>query len=131
MNRKVAVAAIVGGLMHTMSVLRGQEVQPVPSRVRPTAGELLPPQGIAPLTPTVAEDLQRQITELAGRVSVLEQAQANTAGFTKVGNDYVFAPTSGNVSIKAPMNFTIQGGGTMKLLASGMLEQKGAMILIN
>jgi hypothetical protein len=131
MNRKVAVAAIVGGLMHTMSVLRGQEVQPVPTRIRPPVGELPPPRSIAPLTPTVAEDLQRQITELAGRVNVLEQAQASTVGFTKVGSDYVFAPASGNVSIKAPMDFTIKGGAAIRLQASGNLEQRGAMILIN
>jgi hypothetical protein len=131
MNRKVAVAAIVGGLMHTMSVLRGQEVQPVPARVRPPAGELLLPPGTMPLTPAMAADLQRQITELAARVSVLEQAQANTVGFTKVGNDYVFAPASGNVSIKAPMDLTIKGGAAVRLHASGNLEQRGAMILIN
>jgi hypothetical protein len=131
MNRKVAVAAIVGGMMHTMSVLRGQEVQTVPTRVRLPVGELLPPQGIAPLTPAVAEDLQRQITELAARVSVLEQTQANTAGFTKVGNDYVFAPVSGNVSIKAPMDFTIKGSAAIRLHATGNVEQRGAMILIN
>src|SRR4051812_36178181 len=115
MNRKVAVAAIVGGLMHTVSMLRGQEIQPVSPRLRTRPGELPPPQGILPSTAPTPEDLQRQITELAARVSVLEQTQANTAGFTKVGSDYVFAPASGNVSIKAPMNFTIQGGGTMKL----------------
>jgi hypothetical protein len=147
MNRKVAVAAIVGGLMHTMSVLRGQEVQPVPARVRPPVGELLPPQGIAPLTPAVADDLQRQINELSARVNVLAQAQANTVGFTKVGNDFVFAPTSGNVSIKAPMNLkiegaalvdlraastlTIRGDGTVDLRATGTLQQRGAIILIN
>jgi len=131
MNRKVAVAAIVGGLMHTMSLLRAQEVQPVPTRVRPPIGELPPPQGIAPLTPSVADDLQRQINELSARVNLLEQAQANTVGFTKVGNDFVFAPTSGNVSIKAPMNLKIQGAAGIDINAAGTLQQKGAMILLN
>lgn len=132
MNRKIAVAAIVGGLMHTMSLLRGQEVQPAPgARVRPPAGELLPRQGTATLTPAVVDDLQRQITALAGRVSVLEQAQANSVGFTKVGNDFVFAPTTGNVAIKAPMSLTIQGGANVRLLAGADLEQKAAMIRIN
>jgi hypothetical protein len=132
MNRKLAVAAIVGGLMHTMSLLRGQEVQPAPGvRVRPPTGQLLPPQGTATLTPAVADDLQRQITALAGRVAALEQVQANSVGFTKVGNDFVFAPTSGNVSIKAPMNLTIQGAANVRLLAAADLEQKGAMIRIN
>ena len=132
MNRKIAVAAIVGGLMHTMSLLRGQEVQPVPgARVRPPVGELLPPQGTATLTPAVADDLQRQINELSARVNVLAQAQANTVGFTKVGNDFVFAPTSGNISIKAPMNLKIEGAATVDLRAAGTLQQRAAMILIN
>ena len=131
MNRKIAVAAIVGGLMHTMSLLRGQEVQPAPgARVRPPVGELLPPQGTATLTPAVADDLQRQINELSARVTVLAQAQANTVGFTKVGNDFVFSQTTGNVAIKAP-NLTIQGTANVRLLAGGDLEQKAAMIRIN
>ena len=126
MNRKVAVAAIVGGLMHTMSVLRGQEVQPVPSRIRPPVGELKPaPQGTATLTPAVVDDLQRQINELTARVNVLAEAQANTVGFTKVGNDFVFAPTSGNVSIKAPMNLKIEGAGSLNLRAAGALTIRG------
>jgi hypothetical protein len=79
----------------------------------------------------VVDDLQRQITALAGRVSVLEQAQANSVGFTKVGNDFVFAPTTGNVAIKAPMSLTIQGAANVRLLAGGDLEQKAAMIRIN
>jgi hypothetical protein len=80
MNRKVAVAAIVGGLMHAVSVLRGQEVQPVPTRVRPPVGELMLPPATVPLTPAVADDLQRQINELTARLNVLAQAQANTVG---------------------------------------------------
>ena len=132
MNRKIAVAAIVGGLMHTVSLLRGQEVQPVPGgRVRPPVTELPPPQGIATLTQAAVDDLQRQITALAGRVNVLEQAQANSVGFTKVGNDFVFAPATGNVAIKAPMNLTIQGAATIRLLAGADLEQKGALIKLN
>ena len=130
MNRKIAVAAIVGGLMHTMSVLRGQEVQPVPTRIRPP-GALPPPEGAVTLTQAVVDDLQRQITALAGRVDVLAQAQANSVGFTKVGNDFVFAPTSGNVAIKAPMMLTIQGAATVRLLAGANLEQKGALIKLN
>jgi hypothetical protein len=130
MNRKIAVAAIVGGLMHTMSLLRGQEIQPVPTRIRPPAA-VLPPEGTVTLTQAVVDDLQRQITALAGRVDVLAQAQANSVGFTKVGNDFVFAPTSGNVSIKAPMMLTIQGAATVRLLAGADLEQKGAMIKLN
>jgi hypothetical protein len=132
MNRKIAVAAIVGGLMHTVSLLRGQEVQPVPGgRLRPPVTELPPPQGTATLTQAVVDDLQRQITALAGRVNVLEQAQANSVGFTKVGNDFVFAPATGNVAIKAPMMLTIQGAATIRLLAGADLEQKAAMIRIN
>lgn len=131
MNRKIAVAAIVGGLMHTMSLLRGQEVQPVPrARVRPPVGEV-PPQGNATLTPAVVDDLQRQINELTGRVNALAQAQADSVGFSKVGNDFVFAPTTGNVTIRAPMNLTIQGGASIKLAASANLEQKAPMISIN
>ena len=130
MNRKIAVAAIVGGLMHTMSLLRGQEVQPVPrARVRPPVGEL-PPQG-ATLTPAVVDDLQRQINELTGRVTALAQAQADSVGFSKVGNDFVFAPPSGNVTITAPVNLTMQGGASIKLDAAANLEQKAAMISIN
>lgn len=145
MNRKLAVAAIVGGLMHTMSVLRGQE--PVPARVRPPVGDLKPPLGNATLTPAVADDLQRQINELTARVKVLADAQANTVGFTKVGNDFVFAPTSGTVSISAPMglkmesgasvdlhagsNLKIQGDGSVDLRAVGTLQQRGATILLN
>lgn len=131
MNRKIAVAAIVGGLMHTMSVLRGQEIQPVPTRIRPPINELPPAQGTATLTQAVVDDLQRQITALAGRVDVLAQAQANTVGFTKVGNDFVFAPASGNVAIKAPMMLTIQGASTIRLLAGADLEQKAAVIKLN
>lgn len=122
MNRKIAVAAIVGGLMHTMSVLRGQEIQPVPTRIRPP-GALPPPEGTATLTQAVVDDLQRQITALAGRVDVLAQAQANSVGFSKVGNDFVFAPATGNVEIKAPM--------MLRLLAGANLEQKGALIKLN
>jgi hypothetical protein len=131
MNRKIAVAAIVGGLMHTVSLLRGQEIQPVPTRIRPPAGALPPPEGTATLTQAVVDDLQRQITALAGRVDVLAQAQANSVGFTKVGNDFVFAPTTGNVSIKAPMMLTIQGAATIRLLAGADLEQKAAVIKLN
>jgi hypothetical protein len=140
MNRKIAVAAIVGGLMHTMSVLRGQEVQPVPrERPRLPSGRVPPAQTNATLTPAVINDLQRQITELAGRVSVLEQKQANSLGFTKVGNDFVFAPDSGNVKINAPQGLTIQGattmeltaGASMRLRADGDIEQRGAMIRLN
>jgi hypothetical protein len=95
----------------------------------------------------VADDLQRQINELSTRVNVLAQAQANTVGFTKVGDDFVFEPTDGNVSIKAPMNLkiessaavdlrargnlTIQGDASVDLRAAGTLQQRGAMILIN
>jgi hypothetical protein len=131
MNRKIAVAAIVGGLMHTVSLLRGQEIQPVPTRIRPPVGALLPPESTATLTQAVVDDLQRQITALAGRVDVLAQAQANSVGFTKVGNDFVFAPASGNVSIKAPMMLTIQGAATIRLLAGADLEQKAALIRLN
>ena len=130
MNRKIAVAAIVGGLMHTMSVLRGQEIQPVPTRIRPP-GALPPPEGTVTLTQAVVDDLQRQITALAGRVDVLAQAQANSVGFTKVGNDFVFAPATGNVETKAPMMLTIQGAATIRLLAGANLEQKGALIKLN
>ena len=149
MNRKIAVAAIVGGLMHTMSLLRGQEVQkPVPgARTRLPGGEVPTVQGNATLTPAVMDDLQRQITELAGRVSVLEQTQANSVGFTKVGNDFIFAPTSGNISIKAPKNLeieaastvdlraggalTIRGDASVDLRAAGTLQQRAALISIN
>jgi hypothetical protein len=131
MNRKIAVAAIVGGLMHTMGLLRGQEIQPAPTRIRPPVGALPPPEGTATLTQAVVDDLQRQITALAGRVDVLAQAQANSVGFTKVGNDFVFAPASGNVEIKAPMMLTIQGAATVRLLAGALLEQKGGMIKLN
>ena len=147
MNRKVAVAAIVGGLMHTMSVLRGQEVQRVPARVRPPVGELKPAPGTATLTPAAVEDLQRQINELTARVNVLAEAQANTVGFTKVGKDFVFAPTGGSVSISAPMgvkiesqasvdlhagsNLKILGDGSVDLRAVGTLQQRGATILLN
>lgn len=133
MNRKIAVAAIVGGLMHTVSLLRGQEVQkPVPgARTRLPSGEVPPVTGNPTLTPAVMDDLQRQITALAGRVSVLEQTQANSVGFTKVGNDFVFAPTTGNVAIKAPMRLTIQGATNVSLLAGVDLEQKAPMIRIN
>jgi hypothetical protein len=131
MNRKVAVAAIVGGLMHTMSVLRGQEVQPVPTRVRPPIGGLQPPVPTATLTPAAVDDLQRQINELTARVNVLAETQANTVGFTKVGNDFVFAPTSGNVSIKAPMNLKIEGAASVDLRAAGTLQQRAATILLN
>jgi hypothetical protein len=131
MNRKIAVAAIVGGLMHTVSLLRGQEIQPVPTRIRPPVGALPPPEGTVTLTQAVVDDLQRQITALAGRVDVLAQAQANSVGFTKVGNDFVFAPASGNVAIKAPMMLTIQGGATVRLLAGADLEQKAAVIKLN
>lgn len=140
MNRKVAVAAIVGGLMHTMSVLPGQEVQPVPKeRLRLPSGLVPPAQNNATLTPAVIDDLQRQITELAGRFSVLKQTQANSVGFTKVGNDFVFAPTAGNVKIKAPQGLTIQGattmeltaGASMRLRADADIEQRAAMIRLN
>ena len=131
MNRKVAVAAIVGGLMHTMSVLRGQEIQRVPARVRPPVGELKPAPGTATLTPATVEDLQRQINELTARVNVLAEAQANTVGFTKVGNDFVFQPASGNVSIKAPMNLKIEGASAVELRAGSTLQQRAAMILLN
>lgn len=126
MNRKVAVAAIVGGLMHTMSVLRGQEVQPVPTRVRPPIGGLQPAPGTATLAPApTVDDLQRQINELTARVNVLAEAQANTVGFTKVGNDYLFEPASGNVSIKAPMGLKIQGASSVDLRAAGNLKIRG------
>jgi hypothetical protein len=90
-----------------------------------------PPEGTATLTQAVVDDLQRQITALAGRVDVLAQAQANSVGFSKVGNDFVFAPASGNVSIKAPMMLTIQGAATIRLLAGADLEQKAAVIKLN
>ena len=131
MNRKIAVAAIVGGLMHTVSLLRGQEIQPVPTRIRPPVGALPPRESTATLSQAVVDDLQRQITALAGRVDLLAQAQANSVGFTKVGNDFVFAPASGNVAIKAPMMLTIQGAATVRLLAGADLEQKGAVIKLN
>jgi hypothetical protein len=131
MNRKVAVAAIVGGLMHAVSVLRGQEVQPAPVRVRPPVGELQLAPATVPLTSVVAEDLQRQINELTIRLNALAQAQANTVGFTKVGNDFEFAPASGNVSIKAPTTFTIQGGSDIRLFATGNIQQRGAAITLN
>jgi hypothetical protein len=140
MNRKFVVAAIVGGLMHMVSLLRGQEVQRAPTRLRPQTGELLPvPKDTATLSPSVVEDLQRQINALSARVDALTQAQASSVGFTKVGNDFVFAPATGNVTIKAPMNLaiqgaanlTIQGSSNVKLLAGANLEQRAPMITIN
>jgi len=139
MNRKIAVAAIVGGLMHTMSVLRGQEVQPVPRERPRLPGAVLEPTQTATLTPAVADDLQRQITELVGRVQVLEQAQATSVGFTKVGNDFVFAPPARNVRIQAPQGLTIQGatsielnaGAGMQLRAAEDLVQRAATIRLN
>jgi len=141
MNRKIAVAAIVGGLMHTMSVLRGQEVQPVQKeRPRLPSSQVPPPERIGALRPVVSiDDLQRQINELAARVGVLEQTQANSVGFTKVGNDLVLAPVAGNVKIRAPQELTIQGaanielsaGASMRLRAMAEIEQKGSMIRLN
>jgi hypothetical protein len=140
MNRKIAVAAIVGGLMHTMSLLRGQEPQPVtrtpgpPLPRDPSATTLsgeVPVAQDTSLTPAVVEDLQRQVAELTRRVDLMERAFANTVGFTKVGNDFVFEPSAGNVFIKAPMELTIQGGTNVKLAAGTVLEQKAATIKLN
>jgi len=140
MNRKIAVAAIVGGLMQAMSVLRGQEVQPVQKERSRLPMSRVPPAGnTATLTPVAVDDLQRQITELAARVSVVEQTQANSVGFTKVGNDFVFAPTAGDVKIKAPQGLTIQGamnmelsaGANMLLKANAGIEQKASIIQLN
>lgn len=126
MNRKIAVAAIVGGLMQTMSSLRGQEIQQAPARVRPSV-----PRGDASLKPTVIDDLQRQVAELTRRVDALEQAKANSVGFTKVGNDFVFAPDAGNVTIKAPMGLTLEGASTIRIAAGATITQKATTILLN
>jgi hypothetical protein len=140
MNRKIAVAAIVGGLMHTVSLLRGQEVQRTPTRLRTQTGELLPaPRDTATLSPSVVEDLQRQINALAARVDALTQAQAGSVGFTKVGNDLILAPLTGNVTIKAPMNLamegaanlTIKGSSNVSLEAGATMTQRASMIRIN
>jgi hypothetical protein len=91
-----------------------------------------PPEGTATLTQAVVDDLQRPDHRAGRPVDVLAQAQANLVGFSKVGNDFVFAPATGNVEIKAPMMLTIQGGAaTIRLLAGANLEQKGALIKLN
>jgi hypothetical protein len=117
MNRKVAVAALVGGLMHTVSLLRGQEPTP-----RPTTSE--------GLTPEIIEDLRKQVAELTRRVDLMERANANSMTFAKVGNDFVFAPPSGNVLIKAPAGLTIEGT-LINVAASGVLTHKGSTIKLN
>ena len=134
MNRKIAVAAIVGGLVHAVGLLRGQEPQPRVPRV-PT-GEPVPriegavsPTQEAALTREVAEDLQRQINELAKRLSVVEQTQATTVGFSRSGNDLVLSPP-GNVSIKAGTGIALQGS-TIDVTALGNLNQKAALIRLN
>ena len=134
MNRKIAVAAIVGGLVHAVGLLRGQEPQPRVPRV--PAGEPAPriegavsPTQEAALTREVAEDLQRQINELAKRLSVVEQTQATTVGFSKSGNDLVLSPP-GNVSIKAGTGIALQGS-TIDVTALGNLNQKAALIRLN
>ena len=61
MNRKVAVAAIVGGLMHTMSLLRAQEVQPVPTRI---CADLGPPAKVSrPFHAMTAEPMMSKPSE--------------------------------------------------------------------
>jgi hypothetical protein len=134
MNRKVAVAALVGGLMHTVSLLRGQEPQPPVSRTprQPVGQPSAPVIGgeTSGLTPEIVEDLRKQVAELTRRVDLMERANANSMSFDKVGNDFVFAPPSGNVLIKAPAGLTIQGS-VINVAASGVLTHKGSMINLN
>jgi hypothetical protein len=135
MNRKIAVAAIVGGLVHAVGLLRGQEPEPRVPRV-PAGEPTLPriegavsPTQEAALTRKVAEDLQRQINELARRLAAVEETQATTVGFSKSGNDLVLAP-AGKVSIKAGTGLALQGV-TIDVTASANLVQRGALILLN
>jgi len=134
MNRKVAVAAIVGGLMHTVSLLRGQEPQPPPSRTpRQPVGQPSAPViagETSGLTPEIIEDLRKQVAELTRRVDLMDRANANSMSFAKVGNDFVFAPPSGNVLIKAPAALTIQGT-IIDVTASAKLAHKGGTITLN
>lgn len=152
MNRKLAVAAIVGGFVQAVGLLRGQEPQ-TPTRVpRAAAGEPVSPrlqEALSPsrdtaLTREMADDLQRQITELGKRLSAVEQTQATTVGFSKSGNDLTLAP-AGKVAIKAPGGVTLEGplmaikgqtgvtleGASINVTASGQLIQKAAMIMLN
>lgn len=95
------------------------------------AGEMEPdaPRGLSRHHRRLGARLPCEI-KIRGRPPNVE-AQANTVGFTQVGNDFVFQPASGNVSIKAPMNLKIEGAGSVDLRAGATLQQRGAMILIN
>jgi len=155
MNRKIAVAAIVGGFVHAVGLLRGQEPQ---TRVpRTPVGQPVSPTISGTVSPTQAEDLQRQINELAkrlsaveqtlatqsqvdavtknqlaevtNRLSAVEQTQANTVGFTKSGNDLTLSP-AGKVTIKPAAGLSLQGP-TIDVTATGNLVQKAGMILLN
>jgi hypothetical protein len=82
------------------------------------------------LTPEIIEDLRKQVAELTRRVDLMDRANANSMSFAKVGNDFVFAPPSGNVLIKAPAALTIQGT-IIDVTASAKLAHKGGTITLN
>jgi len=134
MNRKIALAAIAGGLANVVGLLRGQEPQaptvraPAREPVSPRLGTIVPSQETT-LTREVAEDLQRQINDLAKRLAAVEQTQATTVGFSKNGNDLVLA-APGNVSLKSASGVTVEGAN-INVKASAQLIQTGAMIMLN
>lgn len=131
MKRKIAIAAIVGGVVHAFGLLRGKEPQAQTPR-EPTSRQLegsLSTTESATLTQKTAEDLQRQINELARRLAAVEQTQSTTVGFTKSGDDLVLAP-AGKVAIKAATALSLQGT-TIDVTAAGTLVQKGALIQLN
>ena len=134
MNRKIALAAIAAGMSQVVGLLRGQEPQPRVTRVptaplSPRLGAVTSSSPDTALTREMAEDLQRQINELAKRLAAVEQTQSTTVGFSKNGNDLVLAP-AGNISIKAGTGVTLEGA-SINVKAAGQLIQKGAMILLN
>ncbi len=134
MNRKIAVAAIAAGLVQAVSVLRGQEARtpitrtprrlPAMDSSDPTLNATLARDTTTTLTRAMVEDLQKQVADLTRRLALVETAQANTFGFTKSGDDFVFAPTTGNVAIRSANGLALRASSTLNLEAMQDIQQR-------
>ena len=124
MNRKGALGAIIAAVASAVALARGQETR------LPTRSTTLS---------LSEEELRKRVAELESRVQELSTVQANTVGFTRAGDNWVFAPSSGSVMIKAPVNVlldagvatTVRASATLTLVASGNVKVTGGTIALN
>lgn len=144
LNRKSAIAAMVLGTLEAFRVTRAQSVgarQPITAPTEIDLATLKREFGsIETLKLQLGEvdQLKAQIAALAARVAAVEKAQSQTIGFTRTADGYAFAPSSGNVTIQAPIGLTLKGvavsvGGTtnVDVTAGGKISHRASLITLN